>query len=1699
MSLLGQLQAAGDSPMGFFPFAQMMEGAGGSRRFQQMLQSIGTDSPSQTQLAGLSELCETLSMSTEESLVVSGFSVDKFVAAVVALIRFPSTMEVLILSTRALSSLLDLFPRIATPKAMSENVVPSLCAKLMEIEYMDVAELAFQIFERIICRSTDAATTATGGPVNSSLSSIASQAADYRRLVIKENGFVVLLQFVDFFPVEIQRVAARVVSRLCTNFPVDLLPELEQGMPFISNLLNSYDAEILQSGCESFRRLGESKAFSGNAMLAATVSSDSVCQRFLELLSSFAGTADGESDSTKSSLMQSSSNTSVIRFMSCVLSSSQSGSSATVDKLRFVQLPPIVASILDSEDVLNDMVLLRVTLKLVIAILPIADEIQASEYLSNGLHDVSATEFPLAEFAHQILPSIVRVYDATSRNDLRYDCLGVIYRCCTIIYTKNHPLSAKELVEVSRLASFLARVLRPNSLSCGPSEKDLLQVHLALEIVQRSVDQCAPAVKVCKQLFERHGVASAVRFYAKTPEGSAIAEKDAFEIVVGSKRLVDNCFGEESGGNSLIARLRAIVEKLRSSCGLVQLENSFRKLLELAPTSSTCDEDWFTAHEIACSGLVVALMGILTTAEGKKAFASVFFSPVRDEAAQVYIEMLIQKIQDAISAEKDAFLLDSVSSDGKQGQQLASGGVASDLDQLTQHIKVRVLIEKDNLVEAKNSKKDKLAAVDIAAYNKNRKHIQDTIVLVEPLARVETIEEFISEKLFGAKSAGSLLDELSNDDGEDHDDVEDDLTLDGGKERKVHAYYKGNLLPTDMSILEVLVKYGNPEEDPTKKEVRESPSLLGKLWSNSVHDITFRVVDPSKSKASKRPSTQDAMSSECTRSSKEDDTMAKGIWWDNVWELLALLRIIHEMRSELNEQHSSSMVNTFVCQQVNRALQQPVRVVTNSLPQWCSRVVNDFPFMLDYETRYHFIYATTCGSSRAIQYLCKSVWKKALDEEASSNSSRNNLTLTPPTSRRRLRDRGGNASGTAALTNISRMVKLPRLKVRVTRSRLLQSAMKLLNMYGGKKAVIEIEFLGEVGTGLGPTTEFFTLICQEIQARKLRMWRDEGYSADEGEKCAMIAKDGSVDKKETSRPSEQPSLPVRGYHRVAVYFCTRCTRIRVPHCTVHKQLLTKERKLADTKSDEGADTKPSSTTVRPAPMCSVCLDTHDWHSAAATCDCPCSGNGDGNHETGLELKWWILSAEEIDYLTRVFPKESKSVKHPVLQCAHCDTVNFPGTDAGIVTLDGERMISRTGRRMFERDYRAVMKHVSPLCEGTPLKQINSVLTREDVDILSQFVIQSPEVLESEIDALGYLSDNGFSDPKGLEPVDAPFGLFPRAYSPAVIAEIRAKREAVVSSHKGDMVAGTDVLSYFNFLGRFVAQAFLDERLLNLPLSRPFLRMLRKEKLVGENVPVEQTLAYLKEMDPSISSSLGYLYGLAVKAKSLTEDSAVYQELKAEVEGMCLSFTLVGDHECVIAFDGANTPVTIDCLESYVEANLSFLFDKGIAAQVEAFHDGFEKICNEHDILKSFSILELEHMLMDKAQETLWDREGRELREHMVCDHGFTPESKAIYDLIAILCAMSLDEQRLFVRFVTGSNRLPLGGLARLEPKLTVVRKLAASGADEDTNASKHMDDMLPSASTCTNYLKLPDYSSRELMKEKLLYCIHEGQHSFHLS
>ena len=88
-------------------------------------------------------------------------------------------------------------------------------------------------------------------------------------------------------------------------------------------------------------------------------------------------------------------------------------------------------------------------------------------------------------------------------------------------------------------------------------------------------------------------------------------------------------------------------------------------------------------------------------------------------------------------------------------------------------------------------------------------------------------------------------------------------------------------------------------------------------------------------------------------------------------------------------------------------------------------------------------------------------------------------------------------------------------------------------------------------------------------------------------------------------------------------------------------------------------------------------------------------------------------------------------------------------------------------------------------------------------------------------------------------------------------------------------------------------------------------------------------------------------------------------------------------------------------------------------------------------------------------------------------------------LVNVLMSLTGPERKAFLQFTTGCSSLPPGGLANLAPRLTVVRKVDAGEGS------------YPSVNTCVHYLKMPDYPTEEVLKERLLTATKEK--GFHLN
>lgn len=296
-----------------------------------------------------------------------------------------------------------------------------------------------------------------------------------------------------------------------------------------------------------------------------------------------------------------------------------------------------------------------------------------------------------------------------------------------------------------------------------------------------------------------------------------------------------------------------------------------------------------------------------------------------------------------------------------------------------------------------------------------------------------------------------------------------------------------------------------------------------------------------------------------------------------------------------------------------------------------------------------------------------------------------------------------------------------------------------------------------------------------------------------------------------------------------------------------------------------------------------------------------------------------------------------------------------------------------------------------------------------------------------------------------------------------------------------------VISMFGFIGRLVAKALYDDRLVNLPFNKAFWKL-------ALNKPM--TLLDLENVDGDIGRYMLELNQISKqKAQILEEhqDADIREkhihriELKGvRVEELNLTFTMPGNDNIELKPNGKNIYVTIDNIEEYISrATEKILLQHG---QAKAFRRGFEKVFPIENLC-AFELDELENVICGKGTE-VWELEF--LETVIVPAHGYTRSSSVFKNLLKLMSVFSAEERKMFLQFVTGCPRLPIGGFKSLTPQLTVVRKAPSHpGVDADK--------YLPSVMTCQNYLKVPEYSSYQILEKQMRYAFTEAKEAFHLS
>ncbi|OCT92505.1 hypothetical protein XELAEV_18015562mg [Xenopus laevis] len=257
------------------------------------------------------------------------------------------------------------------------------------------------------------------------------------------------------------------------------------------------------------------------------------------------------------------------------------------------------------------------------------------------------------------------------------------------------------------------------------------------------------------------------------------------------------------------------------------------------------------------------------------------------------------------------------------------------------------------------------------------------------------------------------------------------------------------------------------------------------------------------------------------------------------------------------------------------------------------------------------------------------------------------------------------------------------------------------------------------------------------------------------------------------------------------------------------------------------------------------------------------------------------------------------------------------------------------------------------------------------------------------------------------------------------------------------------MNMFRFLGVLLGIAIRTGSPLSLNLAEPVWK-----QLAGMNL----TIADLSEVDKDFIPGLMYI-----------RDNEATSE---EFEAMILPFTVPSASGQDIQLSSKHTHITLDNRAEYVRLAIGYRLHE-FDEQVAAVREGMARVVPV-PLLSLFTGYELETMVCGSPDIPL------HLLKSVATYKGIEPTASLIQWFWDVMESFSNTERSLFLRFVWGRTRLPRT-IADFRGRDFVIQVL------DKYNPPDHF---LPESYTCFFLLKLPRYSCKQVLEEKLKYAIH---------
>uniref|UniRef100_A0A671PZ38 E3 ubiquitin-protein ligase HACE1 n=1 Tax=Sinocyclocheilus anshuiensis TaxID=1608454 RepID=A0A671PZ38_9TELE len=272
----------------------------------------------------------------------------------------------------------------------------------------------------------------------------------------------------------------------------------------------------------------------------------------------------------------------------------------------------------------------------------------------------------------------------------------------------------------------------------------------------------------------------------------------------------------------------------------------------------------------------------------------------------------------------------------------------------------------------------------------------------------------------------------------------------------------------------------------------------------------------------------------------------------------------------------------------------------------------------------------------------------------------------------------------------------------------------------------------------------------------------------------------------------------------------------------------------------------------------------------------------------------------------------------------------------------------------------------------------------------------------------------------------------------------------------------DHLNYFGFAGQILGLALYHRQLLvNIYFTRSFYK-----HILGIPVSYQD----VSSIDPEYAKNLQWILDNDISDLGLELTFSVETDVFGTME------------EVPLKPGGIAIQVTQDNKEEYVQLVTELRMTRAIQPQIDAFLQGFHTFILP-SLIQLFDEYELELLLSGMPEIDVMD-----WKKNTEYTSGYDLQEPVIQWFWEVVENLTQEERVLLLQFVTGSSRVPHGGFAFL---------LGGSGLQKFTIAAvPYTSNLLPTSSTCINMLKLPEYPSKDVLRDRLLVALHCGSYGY---